>query len=341
MLKRILVTGGAGFIGSTVAQYLLNLGYKVVVFDSFIRRGVEYNIGRLKGAKIIRGDVRFEEDLESVGKVDGIIHAAANPGIRLSILRPKFDFDTNASGTLNILEYARKSGGIPVIYCSTNKVYDGEKINAISLRESKTRYEYSSSNYRYGIPVDFCVDGRDHSCYGVSKLSGDIYCQEYSHNMGVPTVVNRLSCVAGAWQLGVEEQGWVSWFVFAGLTDTTINIYGNGKQLRDILDAEDLARLFEMQLRKINIHKGKVYNVGGGFRRTLSLLECINYLKQKFKMKITLKFHPPRIADHLVYVSDISGLEKFWQPKSMPPELLDKIYNWAINHPRILALYKD
>ena len=255
MLKRILITGGAGFIGSTVSEYLLNLGYQVVVFDSFIRRGVEYNIGRLKKAEIIRGDVRFDYDLEKVGKIDGIIHAAANPGIRWSILMPRFDFDSNASGTLNVLEFARKLGGVPVIYCSTNKVYDGEKINSIPIKELETRYEYDSSKYKYGIPPDFPVDGGDHSCYGVSKLAGDIYSQEYCHNMGVPTVINRMSCIAGAWQLGVEDQGWVAWFVLAAITGKTINIYGNGKQVRDILDAEDLAKLFEMQLREIDKHK--------------------------------------------------------------------------------------
>lgn len=340
MLKRILITGGAGFIGSTVAEYLLNSGYKVVIFDSFIRRGVEYNITRVRGAEIIRGDVRFGYDLEKAGKVDGIIHTAANPGIRWSILMPRFDFDTNASGTLNVLEFARELGGVPVIYCSTNKVYDGEKINAIALKELETRYEYDDSRYKYGIPPNFPVDGSDHSCYGVSKLTGDIYCQEYAHNMGVPTVVNRMSCIAGPWQMGVEDQGWVAWFVFAAITGEDINIYGNGKQVRDVLDADDLARLFHMQLKEIDKHKGRVYNVGGGPKNSLSLLECINYLNKKLKRDIPLKFHPWRIADHRVYLSDISKLKKFWQPETNPYEVLDKIYQWAVEHPEILALYR-
>ncbi|MFH1339126.1 MAG: NAD-dependent epimerase/dehydratase family protein [Candidatus Omnitrophota bacterium] len=346
MLKRVLITGGAGFIGSTIAEYLLNSGYEVVIFDSLIRKGVEFNIARLKaayrrdgGIEVIQGDVRFDYDLEKVGKVDGIIHAAANPGIRRSIDMPRFDFDTNASGTLNVLEFAKKIGA-PVIYCSTNKVYDGRKINAIPLKELQTRYEYDDDRYIRGIPPDFPVDGGDHSCYGVSKLSGDIYCQEYSCNMGVPTVVNRLSCTAGSWQLGVEDQGWVAWFVFAAITGKPINIFGNGKQVRDILDAADLARLFEIQFREIDTHNGKVYNVGGGPGNTLSLLECINYLNNKLNINIHLKFHPWRVADHRVYISDISKLNKFWQPKTGPYRLLDKIYQWAVEHPEILALYK-
>ncbi len=340
MLKRILITGGAGFIGSTVAEYLLSLGYEVVIFDSFIRKGVEYNVNRLKGVRVIRGDVRFDYDLEKAGKVNGIIHTAANPGVRWSILMPKFDFDTNASGTLNVLEFARKSGGVPVIYCSTNKVYDGEKINAIPIKESEARYEYDSPRYKSGIPQDFPVDGSDHSCYGVSKLSGDIYAQEYTRNMGVPAVINRMSCIGGPWQLGVEDQGWVAWFVFAAITGKTINIYGNGKQVRDVLDVDDLARLFEMQLRQIDVHKGKVYNVGGGPKNTLSLLECINYLNKKLNIKIPLKFHSWRTADHRVYISDISKLKEVWQPETSPYELLDKIHQWAIKHPQILDLYK-
>ncbi|MFH1577503.1 MAG: NAD-dependent epimerase/dehydratase family protein, partial [Candidatus Omnitrophota bacterium] len=331
----------------TVAEYLLNLGYEVVIFDSFIRKGVEHNIGRLKdasrnskGLEIIRGDVRFDYDLEKAGPVDGIIHTAANPGIRWSMLNPRFDFDTNASGTLNVLELAKKLGGVPVIYCSTNKVYDGEKINAIPIKESETRYEYDSPDYKCGIAPDFSIDGADHSCYGVSKLAGDIYCQEYARNMGVPAVVNRMSCIAGPWQLGVEDQGWVAWFVFAAMTRGTLNIYGNGKQIRDVLDAGDLARLFEIELSQINVHKGKVYNVGGGFKNTLSLLECINYLNDKLKINIPLKFHPWRVADHRVYISDISRLEKFWQPKTSPYKLLDKIHQWAIKNPQILSLYK-
>ena len=340
MLKRILVTGGAGFIGSNVAEYLASKGYEVIIFDSFIRRGVEHNVSRLGGVKVIRGDVRFYYDLEKVGAVEGIIHTAANPGIRWSILMPRFDFDSNASGTLNVLEFARRLGGIPVIYCSSNKVYDGGKINAIPIKESETRYEFDDPKYKCGIPSDFPIDGGDHSCYGVSKLAGDIYSQEYCHNMGVPTVVNRMSCIAGSWQLGVEDQGWLAWFVFAAITGKTINIYGDGKQIRDILDIDDLARLFEMQLKCIDKHKGQVYNVGGGPKNTLSLLESIDYLNSKLNINIPLKFHPWRIADQRVYVSNISKLEKFWQPQTTPYELLDKIYQWAIKHPEILALYK-
>jgi len=339
-MKRILITGGAGFIGSTVADYLLQLGYKVVVLDSFIRKGVEHNIKRLKGAEIIRGDVRFSYDLDKVGEIDGIVHTAANPGIKWSVLSPKFDFETNALGTVNVLEYSRKLGGVPVIYCSTNKVYSGHLINAIPIKETKLRYVYEDSKFK-GVGPDCNVDGNDHSCYGASKLTGDLYCQEYAKNMGVPTVVNRMSCIAGRWQMGVEDQGWTAWFVYAAMTGGSLNIYGTGKQVRDVLDAEDLARLFEIELREISKYSGSVFNVGGGRFNTLSLLECIEYLNRKFNIHIPLKFYPKRIADHDIYVSDISKLNGIWEPKTNPYKLLDKIYDWAIEHPEIIDMYRE
>lgn len=340
MKKRILVTGGAGFIGSTVSEYLLSLGYEVVILDSFVRKGVEHNVLRLREAEVIRGDIRFSYDLRRVGKVDGIIHTAANPAIKLSIMHPKLDFETNALGTINVLEYARLLGGIPVIYCSTNKVYSGNIVNAIRIKALNKRYVYAESSFS-GIRPDCPVDGNDHSCYGVSKLSGDLYCQEYAKNMGVPTVVNRMSCIGGKWQMGVEEQGWVAWFVFAAIVGCPLNIYGSGKQVRDVLDAEDLARLFEMQLSRIGSFSGNVFNVGGGIDNTLSLLECIEYLEEKTGKQIPLKFHPKRIADHDIYVSDISKLKDVWQPKTSPTALIDKIYAWAYEHREILDMYKE
>ena len=214
-MARVLVTGGAGFIGSTFAKHMMDKGHAVVVFDSLIRKGVEFNLARLDCAEIIRGDVRFAYDFEKIkGSFDGIFHAAANPGIKWSIEYPEFDFDTNARGTLNVLEFARKNGKIPVVYCSTNKVYDGEKINQMPLKELEYSYDYYEGG---GIAEDFPVDGRDHSLYGVSKLAGDLLCQEYSKNMGVPTVVNRMSCITGPHSLGVEDQNWFAWFAFAGL----------------------------------------------------------------------------------------------------------------------------
>ncbi len=185
------------------------------------------------------------------------------------------------------------------------------------------------------------IYGADHSCYGVSKLAGDLYCQEYARNMDVPTVVNRMSCIGGAWQFGVQDQGWIAWFVFAAITGKTINIYGDGKQVRDILGVEDLVKLFEVELRNIDKHKGEVYNVGGGVKNTLSLIECVNYIKQKINKDIPLKFHPWRIADHRVYISNISKLKKVWQPQITPYEVIDKIYRWAIANPEIVALYED
>jgi CDP-paratose 2-epimerase len=324
--KRIMVTGGAGFIGSTVSERLLKEGYEVVVFDNFIRNGVEFNINRLKDATIIRGDIRFPEDIKRAGKIDGIYHCAANPGIKMSINYPLFDFETNAKGTLNILEYARKYGAF-VIYSSTNKVYSGSKVNSIPIIEKETRYEFADPKFK-GIPETFGVDGSDHSLYGVSKLAGDNLCQEYSSSMGVPAIVNRMSCIAGKWQLGVEDQGWVSWFVYAAKIGRSINIYGNGKQVRDVLHSEDLATLILLEIKNMDKLKTNVFNVGGGINNTMSVLECIRYLESKLGIEIPLCFKDWRVADQKVYISDITKISKIWKPVTKPFEIVDGIVSW-------------
>jgi len=311
-----------------VAEKLLKDGHNITIFDNFIRRGTELNIPRLKEMKVVRGDIRFYSDFEKIGKVDGIYHCAANPGIKWSIKYPFFDFETNAKGTLNVLEFARKNDAC-VVYSSTNKVYDGTKINEIPLETISTRYKFRDPNFK-GIDENFSVDGHDHSLYGVSKLAGDLLCQEYSYNMGVPTIVNRMSCIAGKWQLGVEDQGWFAWFVYAAKTGQTLNIYGDGKQVRDILDAEDLAELVSIQFKKMDKLKTNVFNVGGGDAKTMSLLECINYLEKRYSTNIKLKFYDWRIADQKVYISDTTKVTRMtgWKPTTNPEQLLDKIIKW-------------
>jgi len=250
---KILITGGCGFIGTNVCLEAIKRKHKVVAFDSLIRKYTEENakILQSKGIETIRGDVRNHYDLDRLPRVDGVIHLAANPGISWSINWPVYDFTTNALGTLNLLEFSRKNGKIPVIYASTNKVYS-EEINLIPIKERATRYTWDFSKInakklrkgildgisKRGINENFPVDSSGlfpHSPYGVSKATGDLYSQEYFHIYGIPTVVNRMSCIYGLYQKGVEEQGWVDWFVRAKIQNKTLNIYGDGKQIRDAL----------------------------------------------------------------------------------------------------------
>lgn len=318
---KILVTGGAGFIGSTISRTLIDHGHEVVVLDNLSREGVINNLKTIPDAKFVLGDIR--KDLNRCGVVDGIVHCAANPGIPFSISNPLEDFSINAFGTLKVLEFARKIDAF-VIYCSTNKVYPENVINAIPVRETDTRYEWSRP-----FPVNDNIGGRPHSPYGVSKLVGDIYCQEYHSVYGLKTVVNRMSCIYGTNQYGKEEQGWVAHFVFSALRGDTINIYGSGKQVRDMLWGDDLARLFMIEIEKIDKFAGKVYNVGGGMNNTMSLLECILLLEQKLNKKIQLVFKEWRPADHKVFISDISPLKQFWKPTIPPKKGIDKLIEWA------------
>lgn len=332
---KVLVTGGAGFIGSNTVEYLLEKGYEVVAFDNLRRKGVEHNLKRLSDNPdftFVRGDIRNLEDFDFLPKgLEGVIHLAANPGIPWSLQVPRYDFDVNALGTFNILEFARKNGNIPVVYASTNKVYS-DKVNEIPLIEKEKRYEFKDKDFlgfNEKFPIDGCGDGSSHSPYGCSKYTGDIYCQEYAANFNVPTVVNRMSCIYGKWQHGVADQGWVMWFVRAALLDLPLTIYGDGKQVRDCLYGRDLAELYESELRNINVHGGKVYNAGGGVENTLSLLELIDYLEDKTGKKLKTTFTEWRPADHRVYISDISKVSKFWKPKTSIKKGLDSCFEWA------------
>lgn len=342
MKEAVLVTGGAGFIGSTFAGRMLDKGHRVIVFDSFVRRGVEFNARNLEGAEIIRGDVRFSNDFDKVsGQIDWVFHCAANPGIKWSIEHPEFDFDTNAKGTLNVLQFAKKKNA-SVVYCSTNKVYDGDKINSIPLVETKTRYTYDpKSGFENGIPTDFPIDGGHHTPYGVSKLAGDLLCQEWSQGMGVTTIVNRMSCISGRNSMGVEDQNWVAWFVLSSLLNRPINVFGDGKQVRDVLDGEDLVELVEKEFVNMNDLQGSVFNVGGGPKNTLSLLECFELIEREVNVKLKKSFHDWRVADQKCYVSDISKVCKYtsWQPKTEPVTLIKNIHLWLKDHPEILDFY--
>lgn len=347
MAKTLVVTGGCGFIGTNICLFARKKKYKVIAFDSLIRKHTEENAAILENSKveIIRGDVRNTQDLERLPyKIDGIIHLAANPGIPWSISWPLYDFTTNALGTLNILEFARSKGRTPVILASTNKVYS-EEINLIPVKEKGKRYMWDFVKVKKnkirpsvlegitpnGVNENFPMDssGRfPHSPYGVSKATSDLYCQEYFHIYGLPTVINRMSCIYGLYQKGVEDQGWTDWFVRAKVYSKPLNIFGNGKQVRDALFGTDVAELYLKELEDINKVKGQVFNVGGGPKNTISLLEAIDHLNSKGGKPLKLNFKPWRQADQKIYISNISKVSKMlnWKPKVGVLEGIDKIW---------------
>lgn len=343
-MKTILVTGGVGFIGTNVCKRFLNEGYHVMAFDNLCRKGVEDNLKYLQQYlspgkfEFIWGDVRNEEDIKILYEynIDCAIHLASNPGIPRSLSDPKYDAQVNLMGTINLLEFVRQkklSGEYSVfLFSSTNKVYS-DKINEFYLEEQELRYHRPlspgdstiHSGNPEGFPLDGGGEGTTHSPYGCSKAAADLYVQEYFGAYGLPTVVNRMSCIHGLHQQGVEDQGWSNFFVrqiAAG--NGQLNIFGNGKQVRDVLDGRDVAELYYQEFVQIDKCKGKVFNVGGGPQNTLSLLEAIAMIEQISGKKATFTFKDWRVGDHRYYVSNISKVKSVlgWEPKIIPEQTL-------------------
>jgi len=339
MKMKILITGGAGLVGSNSAEFYALKGDKVIVLDNLMRsslfgydkKSVEYNwnyLSQFKNIKRVKGDVRNEEDVFSAlgGGVDAVIHTAGQPGVPLSVKVPKDDFSINAYGTLNVLECLRKvSPQAAFVYCSTNKVY-GENVDKIPLLEKKTRYAYRRAA---GVSEKMSVDLTGHSPYGVSKLAGDLYAQEYGRIYKMRTAVFRMSCTYGTRQFGFEDQGWVAWFVIATLQNRPITIYGNGKQVRDLLNVSDLVAAFDKFI--CSDMPSAVYNIGGGAQNALSLLEFIKELEERTGKRAQLTFSNWRPSDQKVYITDITKVKRAlkWRPKVRAQEGMKKLISWV------------
>lgn len=338
--KDILITGGAGFVGSNFSHYMLSKypDSKVTIYDDFSRSGTEHNLSWLRETyptddrlKVVKAELQDLNELsKAVSGKDLILHAAAQVAVTTSLLDPKSDFNTNALGTLNLLEATRKSKEDPVLlYCSTNKVY-GELHNT-PLEEETTRYEFSSP-HRNGIdesqPLDPCTP------YGCSKATGDIYFQDYADMYGTKSVVFRMSCIYGIHQYGTEDQAWISHFAISLILDRPVTIYGDGKQVRDILYIDDLCRAFEQSADHIRKTRGQFYNMGGGPENTYSLIELIDYLEQLAQRKFSTSFDSWRPADQRVYYSNISKAEQDfgWTPQIDKEKGVKLLYEWTLKN---------
>jgi CDP-paratose 2-epimerase len=345
---KVLVTGGAGFIGSHVVEYYAKKEREVIVFDNLSRIEILgksvgdpfYNWNYLKNnfgnVKLVKGDIRRFEEVKAASKdVDAIVHTAAQVAVTTSLSNPRTDFEINTLGTFNVLEAARLNDA-SFIFCSTNKVY-GENVNRIPVREEGKRYCFADEKYRNGIPETFLIDLCGHSPYGCSKLAADLYVQDYAHTYELKTGVFRMSCVYGERQFGVEEQGWIAWFVIATLTDKPITIYGDGKQVRDVLYVGDLVKAFD-KFFSLNL-KHEVFNIGGGPKNTLSLLELLDMLRELTGKSPFLSFADWRRADQKVYVSNVEKAKEMlrWKPRVSSVEGIKKIVKWVSEN---LALFK-
>lgn len=341
--RTLLVTGGVGHIGVNICLEALKRGWKVIAMDNLHRKEVIDNLKHLDGTpnfEFVWGDVRNADDFDRVPKVDAIIHLAANPGIPWSIQYPTYDFDTNARGTLNALEFARKCGNVPFIYASTNKTFS-DIINVIPTEATETRYEWhwdeeaalanSFFSNLSGLDIKdkqvaainetFPIQGfgkYGHSMYGISKLTGELYATEYHVQYGLPVVINKMSCIFGLFQKGATEQGWISHFLRTiGFGDGKITFFGTGLQVRDVLDARDVARLYLDEVEQIDKANGEVFTVGGGPENTVSLIEAVAVIEKLTGNKAEITKEPKRPADQDVYISSLRRVTEVlgWKPE--------------------------
>ncbi|NRA45715.1 MAG: GDP-mannose 4,6-dehydratase [Oligoflexales bacterium] len=314
----ILITGGAGFIGVNLAHDYLQNGHSVTVFDNLSRLGSSINLEHLRSEspnfRFHHGDIRSRDEVASCFKknahFDIVYHLASQVAVTNSVAEPRNDFEVNALGSLNILEAVKEFCPEAILlYSSTNKVYG--KMDDLAVKEQNGRYEYSELN---GVPESRPLDF--HSPYGCSKGCADQYFIDYSRIYGLKTVVMRQSCIYGYNQFGVEDQGWVAWFTIATYFEKKVHIYGDGKQVRDVLFIDDLIEAYKLAADCIDTTNGNAYNIGGG-TFNLSLLELIKYLEDCFNRPIPRVFEEWRPGDQKVFISDITkaASDFNWRPK--------------------------
>jgi CDP-paratose 2-epimerase len=320
--RRVLITGGAGFLGVNAAVHLISEGWHTTVLDNLSRPGTERNLKWLINrhptkTTFIKEDVRNASALAAhVKHQDAILHLAGQVAVTTSLVDPGTDFDVNARGTLNLLEAVRAHNReVPFVFASTNKVYGKLDHNNVACKETQ--------------PLDF------HSPYGCSKGAADQYVRDYARCFQMNTVVLRQSCIYGAHQYGTEDQGWVAHFVHSILNRRPLTIYGDGTQVRDLLDARDLCALYSTVIAKIDTTRGEIYNVGGGPPNQRNLLEVIDQIGELTHTKPQFSFADWREGDQAFYVSDITKAKNdlAWEPKVQFDNGLRDLIGWAASVP--------
>ena len=338
MSQTILITGGCGFIGTNVSLHYLKKGFKVVAFDNLFRTGARENQEWLKQQNgdfiFIKGDIREAGQILKVFSEynpDFVLHLAAQVTMVTSLTNPREDFEINALGTFNLLEAMRLTQSkSPAIYTSTNKVM-GELLS-IPVIEEKKRYTYKDiKGINESFPLDF------HGPYGCSKGCGDQYFIDYSRIFGLKTIVFRQSGIYGPHQFGIEEQGWLAWFCNALLFDKPVTIFGDGKQVRDVLYVQDLINAYEAAFKNIDKTMGKPYNIGGA-DYSLSIWELFEILEKLSGKKFDYKFGSWRPGDQKIYISDISRARNDfgWSPTISPVDGVKKLYDWIYQNQQII-----
>lgn len=331
-MKSILITGGAGFIGVNAARHFDDGGWVVTVLDNLSRRGAEKNLDWLRRQQQVRfenADIRDFRAMERIVgelKPSAVLHLAAQVALTTSVADPREDFETNALGTFNTLEAVRtRSPETFFINASTNKIYG--KMDDVGIVERSGRYEYSA--LPGGVGEDRQLDF--HSPYGCSKGAADQYTIDYARIYGIRSVTFRQSCIYGPRQFGIEDQGWVAWFTIAALLGKKITIFGNGKQIRDVLHVQDLARAYERAFEHREVVTGQAFNIGGGPSNTMSLLELIHYLEEDLGIQVPLQWGDWRPGDQPVFVCNVEKANRLldWEPTISVRNGVAQLIRWV------------
>ena len=349
---KVLVTGACGLIGFNTCKHYVNMGDEVWGIDNLERSkllGHEVSQERARfnykelvnmGVTLVERDISEQATWDNLPQegFDIVVHLAGQCGVPTSIADPRRDFEINAIGTFNVLEYVRKTGKGRVVYASTNKTYP---LHAGWDKSSHSnKWEWRDRDWHdYGFPKDGELKHPDNfggarTPYGTSKYVGDLLMQEYHYTYGIPTACFRMSCIYGPNQFGFEEQGWATWFVIAAVKNLPLTIYGDGDQVRDMLYVKDLVRAYDAFANPkpgwATPNHG-VWNIGGGPRNVLSLNECIALLEEELNVKIPVTYADWRPSDQRVYTSDIRALmlDLNWQPNVGPAEGLTHVIRWV------------
>ncbi len=328
-----LITGGAGFIGCNLAHSLLRDGEDVTILDNLSRPRTDQNLDWLRsqhGAalRFVQADIRDAAAMQAaVAGHDVVFHLAGQVAVTTSVKNPREDFDINALGTFNVLEAARLAPQPPIVFfASTNKVYGG--MEEVRIEQLPTRYQYG--DLPAGVPETQLLDF--HSPYGCSKGAADQYVRDYARIYGLKTVVFRQSCIFGPRQFGVEDQGWVAHFVIASVLNRPLMIYGDGKQVRDLLYIDDLVAAYRTALAKIDTAAGQIYNIGGGATNTLAIwAEFGPLLERLVGHPVPVGYGEWRPGDQPVYISDIAKAERElgWRPLVSVEQGVEKLVAWV------------
>jgi CDP-paratose 2-epimerase len=333
MTKRMLITGGAGFIGTNATRFFSARNWNITVLDNLSRSGTDKNLQWLRDETtafdFVQADIRDRLAVDRVvagGRFDAVIHLAAQVAVTTSITDPRTDFSVNALGTFNVLDAVRLYCPEAVfIFASTNKVYG--KIVTAACELHGTRYAYA--NRPYGIGENESLDFL--SPYGCSKGAADQYALDFARIYKIPATSFRQSCIYGPRQFGIEDQGWVAWFVIAAMLGRDITIFGDGKQVRDVLHVDDLLRAYEAAIRAPEKVAGEAFNIGGGPDQIISLIDLIGVLENRLDRKIPLRWADWRAGDQQVYVSDIRKIQNTldWKPEIGVTAGISQLIDWV------------